>query len=193
MFVADNLIKSPAYNDLNYCSHEQETELNHPRCNKTIATMTTCAATKQQNKIAAKWTHKIENCRLGIMDMGTTLGAAAKHDIEARMEDTGQLFSKVFLLPDKSRIRATHKMLLKHNLREGAGEMNVVPGLHSTLVSIPKMADANYITVFDKSKATISDATTTTITTLADPIVIAPQCKTTGLWKLDLDTGTHNT
>jgi hypothetical protein len=84
-------------------------------------------------------------------------------------------------------------MLLKHNLREGAREMNVVPGLHSTLVSIPKMANADHIAGFDKSNATIYDATTTPIISLADPVVIAPRCKTMGLWKLDLDAGTHDT
>jgi hypothetical protein len=39
-------------------------------------------------------------------------------------------------------------MLLKNKLQEGAKEMNVVPGLHSTLISIPKFANADYITVF---------------------------------------------
>jgi hypothetical protein len=198
MIVADNLIKSPAHNHSNYWSllsclvDDQETDKNHPLCNKTIATMTTSTASKQRNKIAAKWVQKIAICRMGIMDTGATSGAAAKHNIEA-MENIGQPSSKVFMLPDMSRIRATHKMLLKHNLREGAREMNVVPGLHSTLVSIPKMADADYIVEFDKSNATIYDATTTTITSLADPVVVAHRCKTTGLWKLDLDAGTHDT
>ncbi len=126
------------------------------------------------------------------MDTGATSGIAAKQDIKA-LENTGQPSTKEFMLPDKSKIRAIHKMLLKHKLREGAKEMNVVPGLHSTLVSIPKMANADYIVVFDKHKATIYDATTTTITSLANPIVIAPQCQTTGLWKLDLDSAVQET
>jgi hypothetical protein len=50
--------------------------------------------------------------------------------------------------------------------------MNVVPGLQSTLVSTPKMANADYIAVFDKHKATIYDATTITIIALANPIVV---------------------
>ncbi len=78
-------------------------------------------------------------------------------------------------------------MLLKHNLWEVAREMNVVSGLHSTLISISKMANADYIVVFNKHKATIYDATTTMIMALADPIIIAPWCQTIGLWKLDLD------
>jgi hypothetical protein len=107
------------------------------------------------------------------MNTGATSGAAAKKDTKA-MEDTGEPLAKVFMLPDKSEIWATCKMLLKKKLQEGAREMNVVPGLHSTLVSIPKFANADYIAVFDKNKANIYDAKTTTITSLADPVIVAP-------------------
>jgi hypothetical protein len=82
------------------------------------------------------------------MDMGTTSGATAKWDIEA-LENMGLPSTKVLMLPDKSKIRAIKKMLLKHKLWEGAREMNGVPGLHSTLVCIPKMANANYNAVFE--------------------------------------------
>jgi hypothetical protein len=55
------------------------------------------------------------------------------------------------------------------------------------------MANADYIVVFNKHMATIYDATTTTITASADPIVIAPWCQTTALWKLDLDKAVQET
>ncbi len=97
------------------------------------------------------------------------------------------------MLPDKSKISAAHKMVLKHKLQDRAREMNVVPGLHSTLVSIPKMANADYIAVFDEHKATIYDVTTTMITALANPVVVAPQCQTTGLWRLDRDSAVQET
>jgi hypothetical protein len=139
-----------------------------------------------QNKIVIKWAQKISNHQTEIIDTGATSGAVAKRDIDA-MENTGLPSTKVFMLPDKSKIRVIKKMLLKHKLQEGAREMNVVPGLHSTLISIPKMANADYIAVFYKNKATNYDAMTTTITVSADPIVVAPWCQTTGLWKLDLD------
>ncbi len=126
------------------------------------------------------------------MDKGATSGATAKKDTKAK-EDTGKPLAKVFMLPDESKIQATCKMLLKNKLREGAREMNVVPGLHSTLVSIPKFADADYIMVFDKNKANIHDTKTTTITFSADTVIAAPRCKTTGLWKLDLEAGTKAT
>jgi hypothetical protein len=113
------------------------------------------------------------------MNTDSTSGAAAKQDIEA-LKNTDQPSTRVFMLPDKSKIRATHKMLLKHKLQEGARVMNVVPGLHSTLISIPKMANADCISVFHKHKANIYDATTTTVTALANPVVV-PQCQTTGL------------
>jgi hypothetical protein len=129
---------------------------------------------------------------MGIMDTGATSGAAAEHDTDA-MKDTGEPSTKVFMLPDKSKIGAICKMLLKHNLRGRAREMNVVLGLHSTLVSIPKFADANYIMVFDKFKASIYDATTTTLAALAEPVVVAPRCKSTRLWKLDLNAETEAT
>ncbi len=65
--------------------------------------------------------------------------------------------------------------------------MNIVLNLHSTLISVPKMADQGYIAVFDKIEARIYDGTTTTITTLEEPIIVAPQCEDTGLWKMELD------
>ncbi len=78
-------------------------------------------------------------------------------------------------------------MQLKHNLQAGAGEINIVPNLHSTLISMPKMADYGYIAVFDKTEARIYDGTTTTITALEEPIIVAPRCNDTGLWKMELN------
>jgi len=92
------------------------------------------------------------------------------------------------MLPDKRTQAATKKMLLRQPLREGAREVNIVPGLHSTLISVPKLADSDYITVFDKSQATIYDATTTAITATNPSILNAPRCTATGLWKLPLET-----
>ncbi len=49
------------------------------------------------------------------------------------------------------------------------------------------MADADYIAVFDKTEARIYNATTTIVSASKDPILIAPRCKDTRLWKLNLD------
>ena len=56
------------------------------------------------------------------------------------------------MLPDKTNIKATNKMRLKHNLWPEASKMNIMPNLHSTLISVPEMADTDYIAVFDKRK-----------------------------------------
>ncbi len=85
------------------------------------------------------------------------------------------------------RIKATNKMRLKHNLQPKASKKNILPNLHSRLISLPKLADADYIVVFGKKEAGIYNATTTIISATKDPILIAPCCRDTGLWKIDLD------
>ena len=70
--------------------------------------------------------------------------------------------------------------------------MNIVPGLHSTLVSIPKIVDKDYIVVFDKKSAKTYDAKTTRITATAEPVLEAPRCTLTGLWLMPLKTKTND-
>jgi len=65
--------------------------------------------------------------------------------------------------------------------------MNIVPGLHSALVSIPKLAEAGYTTVFNKTGAAIYDDYTTTITATSPPVLESERCEQTGMWKLDLN------
>jgi hypothetical protein len=90
------------------------------------------------------------------------------------------------MFPDKRTNKAMKKMRLKHKLRPAAREMNIVPGLHLTLVSVPKIADAGYTTVFSKKGAAIYDDHTTTITADKLPVLEANRCDLTGLWKLPL-------
>ncbi len=104
--------------------------------------------------VAAHWAQKLENRkaqRNGILDTDATSGAAPADD-EEYFDDTGQKSSKIFMLPDKRRHKATKKILPWQPLHESAREMNIVPGLHSTQISIPKLADADYTTVFEKAR-----------------------------------------
>ncbi len=87
----------------------------------------------------------------------------------------------MFMFPDKCTNKATKKVHLKHKLRPAAREMNIVPGLHSTLVSVPKLADAGYTTAFSKKGVTIYDDHTTTITANKPPLLEADRCNLTGL------------
>jgi hypothetical protein len=148
--------------------------------------MTTTTATSLVNKVTVHWAQKVINRRLqkmGILDTGATSGAAPEEDEDA-FEDTGKLSKKMFLFPDKCTNKATKKMRLKHKLCPAVREMNIVPGLHLTLVSVPKLVDAGYRTVFSKKGAAIYDDHTTTITADRPPILKADRCNLTGLWKL---------
>ncbi len=91
------------------------------------------------------------------------------------------------MLPDKSKIMATKKMQLKHNLWAGASKMNIVPNLHTMLISVPKMAEHGYIAVFDKHEARIYNGTTTKLTASGKPIIVSPRYEDTSLWKMELD------
>ena len=141
------------------------------------------------NKVAAHWARKIKNRtlrKMGILDTGATSGAAPEEDEEC-FDDTGEASTKTFMFPDKRTNKATKRMLTKHNLRPAAREMNIVPGLHSTLISVPKLADAGYTTVFSKAGAMIYDDYTTKISASNPPVLDANRCDSTGLWKLPLD------
>jgi hypothetical protein len=94
----------------------------------------------------------------------------------------------MFMFLDKHTNKAKKKMHLKHKLCSVARDMNIVPGLHSTLVSILKLVDAGYTAVFSKEGAAIYNDHTTTITTDEPPVLEADRCDLTGLWKLPLHT-----
>jgi hypothetical protein len=141
------------------------------------------------NKVAAHWARKLHNRksrRFAFLDLGATSGAAPAVD-EPDLVDTGQPSRKTFMFPDGRTGKATKKMLLKHNLQHAAREMNIVPGLHSALVSIPKLADAGYTTVFNKDGAAIYDDYTTKFTATSPPVLESNRCEHTGMWKLDLN------
>ncbi len=65
--------------------------------------------------------------------------------------------------------------------------MNIVPGMHTTLVSIPKLAKAGYTTVLRRDGVEIYDYKTTIVKADALPVITAPRCPTSGLWKMALN------
>jgi hypothetical protein len=173
------------------CLVEEQEELVEPEETNTSVDWAVNATTDigPTNKVAAHWARKINNRRLrkmGILDTGATSGAAPEEDKECFV-DTGEASTKTFMFPDKRTNKATKRMLTKHNLRPAAREMNIVPGLHSTLISVPKLADAGYTTVFNKAGAMIYDDNTTKISASNPPVLDAARCKNTRLWKLPLD------
>jgi hypothetical protein len=109
---------------------------------------------------------------MGLLHTGASSGTALEEDEECFV-DTGKVSTKKFMFPDKRTNKATKRMLTKHNLRPAAREMNIVPGLHSTLISVPKLADAGYKTVFSKAGVAIYDDYTTAILASNPPILDA--------------------
>jgi len=88
------------------------------------------------NKVGAHWARKLHNRKLrqfAFLDSGATSGAAPAED-EPDLINTGKSSRKTFMFPDGRTGKATKKMLLKHNVRLSAREMNIVSGLHSALV-----------------------------------------------------------
>ena len=75
---------------------------------------------------------------------------------------------------------------MDHKLRDPATEMHLVKDLHTSLVSVPKLADADYITVLDKKGAKIYDGYTTTIKVSEKAVLEGYRCKRTGLWRIPL-------
>jgi hypothetical protein len=131
--------------------------------------------------------------RYAFLDSGATSGAAPEED-EQDLNDTGKMSRKTFIFPNGQTGKATKTMLLKHNLRIAAQEMNITPDLYSALVSIPKLADAGYTTVLTKNGAAIyDDNTTTAITASHPPILESDRCQHTGMWRLNLDPKNPNT
>jgi hypothetical protein len=190
--LADNLEKTPANRNDNYWSplsclvkEQEDNNVEHTSAKHLSSVVTDFQSSKLQNKIAAKWKQKIRN-QSSILDTGCTLGAGVKHATDC-FHNTGLPSEKVFMLPDKTRVRASKKMWLKLNLQPKANKMNIVPNLHSMLISVLKMADADYIVVFNKKEARIYNSTTTIVLASKVPILVAPRCRDTGLWKLDLD------
>jgi hypothetical protein len=147
------------------------------------------AGDSKLNKVAAHWARKIANRntrKTGILDSGATSGAGPEEDAD-KFEDTGERSTKTFMFPDQHTATATQKMMLKHDLRDGTPEMNIVPGMHTSLISISKMADAGYTTVLRQDGAEIYDNKTTIVKADAPPVITAPRCLTSRLWKMALD------
>jgi hypothetical protein len=86
---------------------QEDNNIEHTSVKHILSAVTDFQPSKLQIKIAAKWKWKIRN-QSGILDTDCTLGAGAKHDVDC-FHDTGLPSEKVFMLPDKTRIRALKK------------------------------------------------------------------------------------
>jgi hypothetical protein len=122
-------------------------------------------------KVTAHWAQKLPSRKLqryAFLDSEATSGAAPEKD-EQDLDDAGNISRKTFMFLDGRTGKAAKKMLLKHNLQLTTREMNMLPGLHSALVSIPRLADAGYTMALTKNGTAIYDDNTTAITAVTLP------------------------
>jgi hypothetical protein len=124
--------------------------------------------------------------RYAFLDLGATSGTAPEED-KQDLDDTSKMSRKIFMFPNRQTGNATKKMLLKHNLWILAQKMNILPGLHLALVSVPKLADTGYTTVLTKHGVAIYDDNTTAISATNPPILESNRCQHTGMWRLNLN------
>jgi hypothetical protein len=170
---AAKIVNTPAKNFTNYWSplsclveaqeENDDKEEQEDKPTNVEMMLSAHAGDSKLNKVAAHWAQKIANRntrKTGILDSGATSGAGPEEDAD-KFEDTGERSTKTFMFPDRRTATATKKMMLKHDLRDGAREMNIVPGMHTSLISISKMADAGYTTVLRQDGAEIYDNKTT--------------------------------
>ncbi len=98
-------------------------------------------------------------------------------------DTTGRQFDKAFCMPNGKVEEASNMDKFQHDMRHPAKDVHIVPGIEpDSLLSIPKFADANYITIFDKDKVNIYDANKTIIIVSRGAILRRWGCKQTNLW-----------
>ena len=135
---------------------------------------------------------QMEKQSTGIYDTGATTTVGAEED-EAEFDETGQTSDKVYVMPMKDEASATKLMKLKRNeLRDKAKEVNLLPGVHSTLVSGVKLADEDYVTITDKNKVAVFDGRKVTIKVTERAVIEGYRDRKTGLWRIPLRSKVEN-
>jgi hypothetical protein len=95
--------------------------------------------------------------------------------------------TKIFHNANGTLSKADNKALLHLPLREPAKSADIVPGLAlNTLLSGPKLADANYIAIFTQEEVQIFDAETAHINVQGKTVLRGWCCPQTKLWRVPL-------
>ena len=86
-------------------------------------------------------------------------------------------------MPTGETTTATNQALLRHDVREPARTVDMVPALeHNSLLSASKFADANYITILTPNEVLIYDGDELTINVDKDAVLRGWRDRSTGLW-----------
>ncbi len=104
-----------------------------------------------------------------IADSTATSGIGTIHD---PCQHTGKPSHKQFILPDSTVIPATENAEYPFEVRKLAKNLHITPGISkNSLLSTVKLADENYITIFNKDTVNIYDANNTIITVTKGAII----------------------
>ncbi len=98
-----------------------------------------------------------------IADTRATLSMGTKRDRKRNaFVATGRQLDKAFCMPNGEVEETSNKDKFQHNVRHPAKDVHIVPGIErDSLLSIPKFADTNYVTIFNKDKVNIYNANKT--------------------------------
>ena len=119
-----------------------------------------------------KWTRRLERRRnkTMIIDSGAT-----SHFISEDLNlPKGDKSNKQVYLPDNTILRTTMKTKLPFlELTEAAREADILPGLKRSLISVNKMSEEGYTTIFHPGEegVTVHQKGTVSITTTAPPVL----------------------
>ena len=97
-----------------------------------------------------------------VFDSGATSGVAVEKDAQ-HLISIGKKSNKIFVIPNCDSMTATERMKLPFELREPATDMSLVPGVHTSLISAVKFAEADYISVLYKDGLKIYDGKSSNI------------------------------
>ena len=102
-----------------------------------------------------------------IADSGNTSHCRNKNDPFVHM---GEPSPKVFHMSLRLTTKEMHKAKLIHQVKEPARTVHIIPGLqNSSLFSIGKFANTNYITIFTPNKVQLFDGDNTKIASTSKP------------------------
>ena len=147
--------------------------------------------TKKQTIITAKgnkWTRRIDRRRMMklVIDSGATSNFVPEEMDLPRIEKS----TKEVFLPDDTKLKATYRTELPlHQLNERARTADILPGLKTPLVSVNKIANEGYTTIFHPGEqgVTIHSPDTVTITMKEPPVLQGCKAKGETLWTVLAD------
>ncbi len=128
------------------------------------------------NSKSNKWTRRIERRRL-VIDSGATSHFVPE---EMNLPRMGKSNKEVYL-PDNTTLQTTYSTELPLNkLSKRARQADILPGLKTPLISVNKIEEEGYTTIFHPGEegVTIHKSDTITITTTEPPVLQG--CKTKG-------------